>query len=156
MTRSADRSGRVGRSRIRAAAAVASGVLAAALVVSCSSARSDLGSADQSSCYQALPVAAKAVGAQHGHLQGVRKYSLNGLRSMAPKLYGRLADDLSAKQGVCLAGYTGHFSATDVEKPLGRSSGTVAVAVVTTPGNKLLGTLILAKVPLHFQQTHPF
>jgi hypothetical protein len=141
------------RSRIGAAAAVL--VLAATLLASCSSARSDLGSSSESSCYQALPVAAKAVGG-HSHLQGVRKYSLDGLRGVAPRLYGHLADDLSAKQAVCLAGYTGHFSAAGVEKPLGRSSGTVAVAVVTTPANRLLGTLILTKIPLRFQQTHPF
>ena len=62
------------------------------------------------SCYLALPTAAKAVGG-HGHLEGVRKYTLSGLRSVAPRLYGRLADDLPKKQGVCVAGYTGHFTA---------------------------------------------
>jgi hypothetical protein len=138
-------------------AAVAALVVAATLLASCSSARSDLGSGDTStsSCYLALPTAAKAVGG-HGHLEGVRKYSLNSLRTVAPRLYGRLADDLPKKQGVCLAGYTGHFSAAEVEKPLGRPSGTLAVAVVTTPDNKLLGTLILTKLPVRFRQTHPF
>jgi hypothetical protein len=32
----------------------------------------------------------------------------------------------------------------------------VAVVVVTTPANELLGTLILSRLPLRFQQTHPF
>ncbi len=141
----------------RATSVVAALVLAATLFASCSSARSDLGSSDTStsSCYLALPTAAKAVGG-HGHLEGVRKYSLNSLRTVAPRLYGRLADDLPQKQGVCLAGYTGHFSAAEVEKPLGRPSGTLAVAVVTTPADKLLGTLILTKLPVRFRQTHPF
>jgi hypothetical protein len=149
------RSGAPSRIPTRAGAAAAALVLAATLMASCSSARSDLGSTGEASCYQQLPTAAKAVGG-HGHLEGVKKYSLNGLRSVAPRLYGHLADDLSKKQGVCLAGYTGHFSAGEVDKPLGRSSGTLAVAVVTTPGNKLLGTLILTKLPVRFQQTHPF
>jgi hypothetical protein len=39
---------------------------------------------------------------------------------------------------------------------MGDPSGTLAVAVVSTPGNKLLGTLILTKLPVRFQHTHPF
>jgi hypothetical protein len=142
------------RARLAAACAAAL-ILAATLLASCSSARSDLGSTDESSCYQALPVAAKAVGG-HGHLQGVRKYSLSSLRHVAPRLYGHLPSGLPQKQAVCLAAYSGHFRAGAVDRPLGRPSGTVAVAVVATPDNKLLGTLILPKLPMRFQQTHPF
>jgi len=54
---------------------------------------------------------------------------------------------------VCLAAYTGHFTASSVQKPHGRSSGKLAVAVVTSPGNKLLGTVILNRVPVRFQHT---
>ena len=61
------------------------------------------------SCYLALPTAAKAVGG-HGHLEGVRKYTLSNLHSMAPRLYGRLAHDVPKKQAICVAGYTGHFT----------------------------------------------
>jgi hypothetical protein len=144
------------RTRSRPAAGAAALVLAAALLASCSSARSDLGSPDtSSSCYLALPTAAKAVGG-HGHLQGVRKYTLSSLRSVAPRLYRHLAGDVPKKQAVCLAGYSGHFTASGVDKPLGRAAGSVAVVVVTTPANELLGTLILSRLPLRFQQTHPF
>jgi hypothetical protein len=129
-------------------------VLAAALLASCSTARTDFGTTD-ASCYLALPTAAKAVGG-HGHLEGVRKYTLGNLRSVAPRLYKRLAGDVSQKQGVCIAGYSGHFTAAEVSKPLGHPSGTLAVAVVTTPANKLLGTLILTKLPVRFEHTHPF
>jgi hypothetical protein len=129
-------------------------VLAAALLASCSTARSDFGTTD-ASCYLALPTAAKAVGG-HGHLEGVRKYTLSGLRGVAPRLYGRLAGDLPKKQGVCIAGYSGHFTSADVSKPLGHPSGTLAVAVVTTPANQLLGTLILSKLPVRFEHTHLF
>jgi hypothetical protein len=142
------------RSGCRAAVLVTALVLAAALLASCSTARSDVGTTD-ASCYLALPTAAKAVGG-HGHLEGVRKYTLSSLRSVAPKLYSRLADDVPKKQGVCIAGYSGHFTSSEVSKPLGHPSGTLAVAVVTTPGNKLLGTLILTKLPVRFQHTHPF
>ena len=142
------------RTRSRAASLAAALVLAATLLVSCSTARSDFGTTD-ASCYLALPTAAKAVGG-HGHLEGVRKYTLSSLRNVAPRLYKRLADDVSKKQGVCIAGYSGHFSASEVSKPLGDPSGTLAVAVITTPGNKLLGTLILTKLPVRFQHTHPF
>jgi hypothetical protein len=138
----------------RAASLAAALVLAAALLASCSSARTDFGTTD-ASCYLELPTASQAVGG-HGHLEGVRKYTLSSLRTVAPRLYGRLADDVSKKQGVCVAGYTGHFTASEVSKPLGHPSGTLAVAVVTTPGNKLLGTLILTKLPVRFQHTHPF
>jgi hypothetical protein len=138
----------------RLASLAAALVLASTLLASCSTARSDFGTTD-ASCYLALPTAAKAVGG-HGHLEGVRKYTLGSLRSVAPKLYNRLADDVSKKQGVCVAGYSGHFTASEVSKPLGHPSGTLAVAVVATPGNKLLGTLILTKLPVRFQHTHPF
>ena len=94
--------------------------------------------------------------AGHGHLEGVRKYTLNGLRNVAPRLYDRLAKDVSKKQGVCIAGYTGHFTAAEVTKAMGRPSGTLAVVVVTTPGNELLGTLVLTKIPVRFQHTHLF
>jgi hypothetical protein len=138
----------------RLASLAAALVLGAALLASCSSARTDFGTTDDS-CYLALPTAAKAVGG-HGHLEGVRKYTLSSLRSVAPRLYGRLAGNVSKEQGVCIAGYSGHFTAAEVSKPLGRPSGTLAVAVVTTPANKLLGTLILTKLPVRFQHTHPF
>ncbi len=140
---------------MRSRAAVLAGlVLVASLLASCSAARTGLGTTDES-CYLALPTAAKAVGG-HGHLEGVRKYTLGGLRGVAPRLYRRLADDVPKKQSVCVAGYTGHFTRSEVSKPLGRPSGTLAVAVVTTPANKLLGTLILTKLPVRFQHTHPF
>jgi hypothetical protein len=124
-------------------------VLLASLLSGCSAARTGLGTTDES-CYLALPTAAKAVGG-HGHLEGVRKYTVGGLNGVAPRLYSRLSKDVSKKQTICVAGYTGHFSASEVSKPLGRTSGTLAVAVVTTPANKLLGTLILTKLPVRFE-----
>ena len=42
-------------------------------------------------------------------------------------------------------------TASGVSKPFGRHVGTVAVVVVTTPANHLLGTLILTKIPVRFE-----
>ena len=125
--------------------------LSLSLVVAtgCTSARTNQGTADES-CYLSLPTAQKAVGG-HGHLAGVRKVSLSTLRGMAPRLYGHLSEDMSGHQAVCLAAYRGHFVSSEVEKPLGRESGPLAVAVVTSPGNKVLGTLILNRIPVRFQ-----
>ena len=124
-------------------------VVAASLLSACSAARNDLGTTDES-CYLALPTAAKAVGG-HAHLAGVRKFTPRGPARHRPRLYGHLADDVPKGQSVCLAAYTGHFDASGVSKPLGRPTGTLAVVVVTTPANKLLGTLILTKIPVRFQ-----
>ncbi len=124
-------------------------VVATSLLSACSAARTGLGTTDES-CYLALPVAAKAVGG-HGHLSGIRKETLSGLRDVAPGLSRHLSHDVPKGQNVCLAGYTGHFTAAGLSKPFGRQSGSLAVVVVTTPGNKLLGTLLLTKTPVRFQ-----
>jgi hypothetical protein len=137
---------RLGR---RAGAAAVTVVLAAALLTACSAARTGLGTTDES-CYLALPTAAKAVGS-HAHLAGVRKYSLSGVKSVAPRLYGRLAKDVPKGRSVCVAAYTGQFTRESVDKPLGRPAGKLAMAIVTIPGNELLGTLILTKLPVRFQ-----
>jgi hypothetical protein len=133
----------------RLGAGIAGLAVAASLLAACSGARSGQGTTDES-CYLTLPTATKAIGG-HGHLEGVRKFTLANLHGVAPRLYKRLADDVPKGQNVCLAAYTGHFSASSVSKPLGHPSGTLAVAVVTTPGNHLLGTLILTKIPVRFQ-----
>ncbi len=129
-------------------------VLLASVLAGCSSARVGLGTTDES-CYLALPTAAKAVGG-HGHLEGIRKYTVSGLKGIAPRLYGFLVTQAPRTQAVCLAGYTGTFTKAMVTKPLGHTAGKLAVVVVTTPGNKLLGTVLLTKLPVRFAHTHPF
>jgi hypothetical protein len=129
-------------------------VLGAVVFAGCSSARAGLGTSDES-CYLALPTATKAVGG-HGHLSGIRKYKVADLKGVAPQLYDALADQAPKTQVICLAGYTGLFSKEMVERPMGRPTGKLAVVVVTSPGNKVLGTLILEKLPVRFQHTHLF
>lgn len=138
----------------RAGVWVAATALGASVFAGCTSARSGLGTSDES-CYLALPTASKAVGG-HGHLTGIRKYRVADMKKLAPNLYDYLADQAPGTQAICLAGYTGLFSNTMVEKPVGRATGKLAVVVVTSPGNRVLGTLILKKLPVRFQHTHPF
>ena len=129
-------------------------VVAASLLASCSSARTDSGTTDDS-CYLALPTAAKAVGG-HGHLEGVRKYTLSNLRTIAPKLYGRLATTCPRSRPSASPATRATSPRRRCRSHSGQPSGTLAVAVVTTPGNRLLGTLILSKIPVRFQHTFPF
>jgi hypothetical protein len=141
--------------RARTIGAWAAGLaLAATVCAGCSSARIGLGTTDET-CYLQLPTAAKAVGG-HGHLSGVRKYNLSALKPVAPRLYDFLADRVPKNQAVCLAAFSGHFTSAMVTKPLGRPTGKLAVAVVTSPHNEVLGTLILDRIPVRFEHTHPF
>ncbi len=126
----------------------------AASLAACSSARTDVGTTDES-CFKAIPTASHAV-EDRGHLAGVRKYSLADLHGLAPRLADRLADQMPKGQAVCLVAYSGRFDSSRVSKPLGRGSGPLAVAVVTWPGDTLLGTLILDRIPVRFGHSHPF
>ena len=112
-------------------------VLAAAVFAGCSSARTGLGTTDES-CYLALPTASKAVGG-HGHLEGIRKYSISGVKGVAPRLYGALADQVPKGQALCIAGYTGNFTESSVTKAMGRSDRCRRSSMVTTPGNRCSG-----------------
>ncbi len=140
---------RTPRRRSAVVALATSLLLTASLLTACSSARIDLGTTDES-CYLALPTAAKSVG-EHAHLEGVRKFTIGSLRGIAPTLYGSISHDMPKDKEVCLVAYTGHFTASSVSKPLGRQAGTLAVAIVTTPGNDLLATLVLTKIPVRFR-----
>jgi hypothetical protein len=140
----------------RAARLLPALILAGSFLAACSSARVSQGTSSES-CYLALPTAEDAVGTHaNAHLEGVRKFTVAGLKGPAPHLYARLKSEVAGKDGVCLAAYTGHFDAADVSKAFGRSSGSFAVVAVRTPGNELLGTLILAHLPVNFRHTHPF
>jgi len=135
--------------RARAPAACA---LVFLLAVGCTSIRSNLGTSD-SSCFLALPAATKAVG-PHSRLLGARLFSLAELRREAPKLAAQVSPKGSPKQSLCVLAFSGHFSSTAVSKPLGRSAGEVAVAVLTRPSNLLLGTVILKRLPIRFSHSH--
>jgi hypothetical protein len=87
-------------------------------------------------------------------LVGVHRYTLSALRSRAPHLLHALATNVAGSQSVCVVAFAGHFTTATVSDPRGRSSGQLAVVVSTTPGNRVLGTVIFTEAPLHFGHSH--
>ncbi|MGP0031489.1 MAG: hypothetical protein ACLPVF_13400 [Acidimicrobiales bacterium] len=131
---------------------VAGCVLLATVGAGCTSARSNLGTSD-SSCYLALPAAARAVHRQ-GRLAGVHLYSLGTLRHVAPLVYQAVAPGHATSQRVCVVEFEGRFSESSVADPHGRTAGRLAVVVTAMPSNRLLGTVLFARTPLHFGHPH--
>ena len=136
----------------RNTASVAACLLLGGLATACTTARNDLGTSS-SSCYLALPTAMKAVGG-HGRLLGVQRFSLTSLRQQAPNLYSQLDPHAPGSQRVCVVAFGGQFTAASVQAARGRSSGRLGVVVSTTPGNRVLGTVLLARPPLRFGHPH--
>ena len=130
---------------------VAAGLVAAALLGSCSSVRNDLGT-KSSPCYVSLPVAAGAVH-HHGRFVGLRLVSTAGLRDAPLAAVARSGHE-GARGRVCLIAYAGPFTYGAVEKPSGDSAGQLAVVVVAFPKRVLLGTVVVARPPLRFSHTH--
>jgi hypothetical protein len=126
--------------------------VAACILVGCANARSSLGTSD-SSCYLALPAATKAVHA-HGKLVGVHLYTLATLGKKAPQLARSLSIQPASAQRVCVFEFTGSFSKESVTRPLGVDSGRLAVVVLKTPSNQLVGTVVVSHPPLRFNHTH--
>jgi hypothetical protein len=127
-------------------------LLAAGLLAGCTSARSNLGTSD-SACFLALPPATKAVGG-HSKFIGVHLYTLASLRKNAPHLYDALPSQPASSQRICAIAFMGTFTTTSVSHPLGLASGPVAVVVLKTPSNQLLGTVIFDHAPVRFGHSH--
>jgi hypothetical protein len=87
-------------------------------------------------------------------LIGIHLYSMSELRKKVPHLYAYLSAANRTSGQVCVAAFSGHFTAGGVSKPLGRASGRLAVVVSASPSNKLLGTVIFRDLPLHFGHPH--
>lgn len=136
--------------RVLGGALVLTGALAFA---GCTAVRSDLGTAS-GGCYVDLPAAAGAV--HHaGHLLGVRLFSQAALRTLGRgSLYRAVSAHRPKIAQVCLVAYGGTFSATTVEKPVGRASGHLAVVAVSYPGRRVVATLLIAHLPLPFGHGH--
>ena len=151
---SAPRADRLGRRAARGMTSwvVASSVLIGCVLGGCSTIRTNLGTSD-SPCYLALPAASRAVQGQ-GKLAGVRLFTLAHLRSVAPKLSGRLTIPHPPPSKVCVIEFTGTFTAASVAKPLASPSGRLAVVVLTNPSNRLLGTVLLNHAPVTFNHAH--
>ena len=139
-------------SRRRLAILAFSGVLLAATLTGCTSARSGLGTS-ASSCYLALPTANQAVHGD-GHFLGVKLFTVGSLRRTAPHLYAAIHNENNSTQHVCAVAYSGDFSRRSVKYPRGKSSGHLAVVVSTSPGDRLLATVIFTRIPLNFNHSH--
>jgi hypothetical protein len=126
--------------------------LALCLLAGCTSARNSLGTSD-SSCYLALPSASHAVG-PHSKFIGVHQFTLSSLRQKEPGLFDSLAALKPTSQRVCIIEFVGSFTQASVQKPLGKSSGRLAVVVLEAPSNHLLGTVIFHHPPLDFAHPH--
>jgi len=139
--------------RLRRVAGVAVSCAAVAVAASaCTSARNTLGT-NSSPCYTAIPVGADAVH-HRGHFLGIRL--LSARQASTKRRLDALLDARAPKvKTVCVVAYEGTYSLSQVEKPFGTApptgTGPVAVAVVSLPRNRLIGTLVLQRVPLTFR-----
>jgi len=149
--------GTAGRARVvtgsprraaRLGASVLAVVLAAGILASCASVRSDLGTAD-SNCFVDVASALHAV-RHEGRLHGVRLVSVASLRPRSSLLYRAARDASRHPSQVCLVDFEGRFSAARVTDALGGRSGRYAVVEFGYPGRRLLGTLLVPKSPLPF------
>jgi hypothetical protein len=120
----------------------------------CSSAHDSLGTSD-GGCFLALPTAGSAVH-HHGRLLGARLVVVKDLR---PAKDGLVLDTITDAGGsparrVCLVAFVGRFSSSSVEHPVGAAGGRLAVAVIEYPDGRLLGTVVLSRLPDRFGHPH--
>jgi len=123
---------------------VAAGILAASLA-GCSARGASLGTTS-SLCFHALPAAAAAV---HGHgvFLGVRLVDMSRLRRRLPAVASLGSTKL------CMVAYSGSYRPADVSHPLVKHGGHFAVVGVNQAGTKVLGTLLLDRLPLAFRHS---
>jgi hypothetical protein len=121
-------------------------------LVGCTSVRSSLGTS-ASGCFVVLPTAVRAVGSP-ATLLGVRSITLATLHHQDPALSDAIGSDRPGGQQVCMVAFHGAFRAATVAKPSGLAAGPVAVVVVETSPERLLGTFIGDRAPLSFGHSH--
>lgn len=133
-------------------------VVCSLVTAACTSARNTLGTSS-SSCVDALPVAATAVGGR-GSFAGVRLVNVTKLDRKVPAVTPTLRTLLQERAGrqlgnVCVVAYTGSFTLDQVQDPLGTApaggTGRYAIVVVQFPGNELLATFVRATEPFSFR-----
>lgn len=140
----------LGTARVRASAPLVVAALALGLLAGCTSARDTLGTSS-SQCFRAVPVAEAAV-EHRGTFVGVRLIGAAQLRHRQ-----QMRQLLAARAGpkvrsLCIVTFHGHFDIDQVKKAFGmpppEGEGIYAVAVVSSPQNELIGTLVLTRQPL--------
>lgn len=124
----------------------------AATFAGCAAARNELGTAN-SGCYVDLSAAIHAVH-HRGRLVGVRLVSVASLRRHAQRLFATAEARGKRPAEVCLVAFGGRFSAANVERPIGDTTGHLAVVELGYPHRKLLATLLVSHAPLPFGHSH--
>ena len=135
-----------------AGALVAAAALAALLLSSCTSARSELGTSN-GPCYLALPEASAAVHGQ-GHLSGVRLVWSDSLRRTSDVYRDALLGRVRTRQRFCVIEYSGHFKRSGVLHPVGRRRGHLAIVIVSYPHPEVVVTILVHSPPNRFGHPH--
>ena len=135
----------------RVASIAAACVMSVTLLSSCAGIRNNLGT-NSADCYTSLPTAVAAVH-DAGHLVGVRLVTTSSLRGHH-QLFEVVGGHARSVKNVCLVAYAGSFSKAAVSAGIGSAHGRRAVVVIVYPGNRLLATVISAKLPIPFGHSH--
>jgi hypothetical protein len=118
-------------------------LLSLGLAAGCTASRNVLGTGD-SACFQAIPVAEQAVH-HHGKFVGVHRVTTDRLHKRLPEVARH------PHKAVCVVAYRGNFHSDEVRMAKPGRTGHYAVVVVSSPGNRLLRTYVLPKLPLSFR-----
>jgi hypothetical protein len=118
-------------------------LLSLGLAAGCTASRNVLGTGD-SACFQAIPVAEQAVH-HHGKFVGVHRVTTEHLHRQLPSVARH------PQKAVCVVAYRGNFDSDQVRMAKPGQSGHYAVVVVSSPGNRLLRSYVLPKLPLPFR-----
>jgi len=145
---------RARRGDLRRRALVGLAGLLALTLAGCSSAHDSLGTSD-GGCFVALPTADTAIH-HHGRLLGARLVAVSGLRRRNDHLVYETAVEARGPKArrVCLVAFVGRFSSATVEQPEGAASGKLAIVVIEYPDSRLLGTVVLSRLPDRFGHPH--
>jgi len=133
-------------------ALVVAAVLAALLLSSCTTVRSELGTSN-GPCYVALPEASAAVHGQ-GHLNGVRLVWSDSLRRSSDVYADALVGRVRTRQRFCVVEYSGHFERSGVLHPAGRRRGHLAIVIVSYPRPEVVVTILVHSPPSRFGHPH--
>jgi hypothetical protein len=131
-------------------------IVALACLGGCAASRNALGTHD-SACFRVLPEALSAVH-DRGHLAGERYLPPRALIVEIHHVAVPEALQQASKVATCLVAFTGHYTASDVERgwaPHG-TTGQIAIVVVRQRDLVLLATVVLGKIPPRLVFAHVF
>ncbi|MGA3353306.1 MAG: hypothetical protein ABSD85_09000 [Acidimicrobiales bacterium] len=131
----------------KALAALAAVLALAGLLSGCTASRNALGTHD-SACFRVLPEALAAVH-HHGHFEGERYLPPRALILDLHWVAVPKALEVPPRVATCLVAFTGHFTASGVERgwsPTGKK-GRYAIVIVRQRSLVLLATVVLVRIP---------